>query len=698
MLDTPIEYLKGVGPDRATVLKSELGITTFAGLLHHFPFRYVDRTRFQKINQVKLDMPFVQVKGRIDYIEMTGGKGKVPKRLVAEFSDDTGNIELVWFGGIRWIRTMLKENMEYVVFGRPNLFNGQISISHPELDPVSDDSKGTVSPLQPVYSSTEKLSSRWLNSKGIQKLQQQLLQKLKSHLAEFLPDAIISKLCLLPREKALFNIHFPENPELLQRAQKRLKFEELFLIQLDLLRMKAEREQVIKGIVFSRVGDFVNHFYKEKLPFQFTEAQKRVIKEIRRDLGSGKQMNRLLQGDVGSGKTIVALMSSLIALDNGYQSALMAPTEILANQHYNTISIMVEGLGINVGLLTGSTRAKERKLLGERLINGELHILIGTHALIEDNVQFNKLGLAIIDEQQRFGVAQRSKLTNRDPQPHVLVMTATPIPRTLALTLYGDLDTSTINELPPNRKPVQTVHRFDSGRLQVFGFLREQIKKGRQVYIVYPLIEESEKMDYKDLMDGYESICQAFPEPEYHVGVVHGRMKSKERDYVMQRFKAKDMNILVATTVIEVGVDVSNASVMVVESAERFGLSQLHQLRGRVGRGAENSYCILMTGNKLSEEAKTRLEKLVRTNDGFEIAEADMQLRGHGDLMGTQQSGIVPLKIADLVKDGEILQVARQAASELLGNDPFLMKPENLHLSQYLTQRKKEKSDWSRVS
>ncbi|MFH1320182.1 MAG: ATP-dependent DNA helicase RecG [Bacteroidota bacterium] len=702
-LETPIEYLKGVGPKRAESLKRELNIFTFEDLLTFYPFRYVDRSIFHKIININLTLPYVQIKGRISALETVGmGKGM---RLVARFEDDTGAIELVWFKGIKWIKPSLKSNVEYIVFGKPTLFNRKINIAHPEIEPVDGQSATPeLGVLQPVYSSTEKLGSKGLISKGITRLQKTLLRKIEAEninpLHEILSTEIINKYKFLSRAAAIGNIHSPQSQELLLKAQFRLKFEEFFFIQLKLLSLKIIRYKKLKGFVFSKVGTHFNSFYNEALPFELTNAQKRVIKEIRKDIGAGRQMNRLLQGDVGSGKTIVALMAMLIALDNGFQACIMAPTEILANQHIVTIRGMLNKLGINVGLLTGSTKAAERRKLHEQLESGELKILVGTHALIEEKVKFKTLGLVVIDEQHRFGVAQRARLWKKSEihLPHVLVMTATPIPRTLAMTLYGDLDISVIDELPPGRKPVKTFQRYDSSRLRVFGFIKQQIKLGRQVYVVYPLIKESEKMDYKDLMDGYESIVREFPLPDYNISIVHGQMKSDVKDFEMQRFVKGQTQIMVATNVIEVGVDVPNASVMIIESAERFGLSQLHQMRGRIGRGADQSYCILMTGEKLSESGRMRMQTMVRTTDGFEIAEVDMKIRGPGDIEGTRQSGILDLKIADLVKDGQILQSARNIAIKLLEHDPDLQLPENIPVARHLADLKKDRKDWSRIS
>jgi ATP-dependent DNA helicase RecG len=697
ILDTSIEFLKGVGPARAEILRSELGIFTFNHLLHHFPFRYVDRSKFYKINEISSDALYVQLKGKIIHFQKVGKLRS--ERLVAILKDDTGEIELVWFKGIKWVIEKLRPNEEYVVFGKPSLFNNKYNFPHPEIEAVSDQKIDLGEQLQPYYPSTEKLKAKGLDSKGISKIMRNLLVQVKGFNPETLSIPILERLRFITREEALFTVHFPSDQEKLDKARLRLKFEELFFIQLNLLRLKLLRTEKIKGHTFSVVGSFLNNFYKNKLPFELTNAQKKVIREIRADIGSGKQMNRLLQGDVGSGKTLVALMSMLIALDNGFQACLMAPTEILANQHFKTISRLVEGLGIQVDLLTGSTKTQARKQLHNLLQSGDLHILMGTHALIEDDVQFNNLGLVVIDEQHRFGVEQRAKLWRKNNiPPHVLVMTATPIPRTLAMTLYGDLDVSVIDELPPGRKPVKTIHYYDSDRLKVFGFLKQQIKAGRQVYFVYPLINESEKLDLKFLMDGFEGITREFPLPDYAVSMVHGQLSSKDKDFEMQRFIRGETQIMVATTVIEVGVDIPNASVMVIENSERFGLSQLHQLRGRVGRGADQSYCILMTGYKLTSDGKQRIQTMVKTTDGFEIAEADLKLRGPGDLQGTQQSGILDLKIADIIKDEKILKLSRNIASELLNEDPRLEMEKNAPVLKQFQFLNKNKPNWSLIS
>ncbi|QLG46871.1 ATP-dependent DNA helicase RecG [Costertonia aggregata] len=696
-LQTPIAYLKGVGPNRAETLQSELGIHTYQDLINLFPNRYIDKTQYYTIGQLQRSNADVQVVGKIIHIKTI--EQKKGKRLVAKFKDETGEMELVWFRGQKWIRENLKLNTPYVVFGKCNWFNGIFSMPHPEMELLSEHEKGLKLHMQPVYPSTEKLSNKGITNRVINKLMQQLFLETKGRFSETLSDKLLYELKLMPKSEALYNIHFPKSQELLAKAQFRLKFEELFYIQMQLIAKNMLHKKKIKGFCFDQVGNLFNTFYTSHLPFELTGAQKRVIKEIRYDLGSNAQMNRLLQGDVGSGKTIVAVMTMLLAIDNGFQACLMAPTEILANQHYNGIKDLLKGVGVTCELLTGSVKKSARKPIHEQLQSGGLHILIGTHAVLEDKVQFKNLGLAIIDEQHRFGVAQRSKLWHKNQiPPHILVMTATPIPRTLAMSLYGDLDISVIDELPPGRKPIKTVHRYDANRLKVFQFLRDEIKKGRQVYIVYPLIKESEALDYKDLMDGYESIARDFPQPQFQISIVHGQMKPADKDHEMERFVKGETQIMVATTVIEVGVNVPNASVMIVESAERFGLSQLHQLRGRVGRGADQSFCILMTSHKLSSEAKTRLETMVRTNDGFEIAEVDLKLRGPGDIMGTQQSGTLNLKIADIVKDNDILKTARYYALQLLKDDPSLEKPENLVVRHAYAQLVKYKNIWNYIS
>jgi ATP-dependent DNA helicase RecG len=694
---TPIEYLKGIGSQRAEILKKDLEIFSYADLLQHYPFRYIDRTRFYKIRELNPDLPAIQILGRIVSKEIIGDKHV--KRLVARFKDDTGSMELVWFQSIRWIDKIIQPGAVFIVFGKPTLFNGHFSISHPELEVYQPNvvSQGNLT-LQPVYSSTEKLKQFNLDSKGIQRAQAALIDQVIRQVEETLPVYIMQKHELISRQKALYTIHFPEHVEALREAQKRLKFEELFFIQLKLLRTKVLRSQKFKGSVFNNVGDNFNTFYSEKLPFELTVAQKRVIKEIRQDTQRGVQMNRLLQGDVGSGKTVVALMIMLLAIDNGFQACIMAPTEILAQQHYFSIKSLLGDGFISVELLTGSTPKKARRGLHERLESGQLNILVGTHALIEDAVQFQNLGLVVIDEQHRFGVEQRARLWRKNViPPHVLVMTATPIPRTLAMTLYGDLDISVIDELPAGRKPIKTVHLYHSQRLRMFGFMREEIAKGRQVYIVYPLIKESEKLDLLYLEAGIEAISIEFPLPEYRISIVHGKLAAKDKAAEMQRFVKGETQIMVATTVIEVGVNVPNASVMIIENAERFGISQLHQLRGRVGRGAEQSFCILMSGMKLSSDAKIRLDTMVRTNDGFEIAEIDLQLRGPGNIEGTQQSGVLDLKLADLAIDQQLLAEARKTVIHILDNDPELMNEDNRILRQYF-ETKSGGISWDKIS
>jgi ATP-dependent DNA helicase RecG len=698
LLETPIEYLKGVGPQRGDLLRKELGIHKYIDLLNLFPNRYIDRTRYYKINELQNSNSEVQIIGKIIHLKtIEQGKGK--SRLVATFVDDTGQMELVWFQGQKWIRESLKINIPYVIFGKVTQFGATYNMAHPEMEFLEEHKASLRSAMQPVYPSTEKLANKGISNKIITKMMRQLFLETQALFSENLPDYLLDQLKLLPKDAALFNIHFPKSQDLLAKAQFRLKFEELFFIQLQLITKNLIRKHKIKGVAFEKVGDYFTNFYNNHLPFELTNAQKRVLKEIRNDLGSNAQMNRLLQGDVGSGKTIVALMCMLLAKDNGFQSCLMAPTEILANQHFNGIAELAQKLNITIKLLTGSTKTAERKVIHEALENGTLDIIIGTHALLEDKVCFKNLGLAVIDEQHRFGVEQRSKLWRKAQiPPHVLVMTATPIPRTLAMSLYGDLDISVIDELPPGRKPIQTVHRFDANRLKVWKFLKEEIAKGRQIYIVYPLIQESEKMDYKDLMDGYESISRDFPLPHYSISIVHGQMKPADKEEEMRRFSAGKTNIMVATTVIEVGVNIPNASVMVIESAERFGLSQLHQLRGRVGRGAEQSYCILMSSHKLSNDSKIRLETMVRTNDGFEISEVDLKLRGPGDIMGKQQSGVLNLQIADLVKDKDILQLARHHALKLLKEDAPMEQPKHAKLRAAFIEISKKKTIWNYIS
>ncbi len=689
-----IMYLKGAGPQRAELLEKELGIATYADLIQHYPFRYEDRTKFHKIADLDEQLPSVQIIGEITGFQLVGPPRR--QRLVATFKDDTGRIDLVWFQGARWAQQQYKVGVTYVVFGKPARFGSSFNIAHPEIDILRRD-KGASTYLQPVYPTTEKLKKKYIDTKVISKLMKALLMEAMNHISETLPEGMRSDFHLTDKKTALVNIHFPKDADHLKRARYRMKFEELFYIQLRLLKLKIARTDKFKGIVFER-APLLNEFYEKHLQFELTDAQKRVIKEIYADFRSGHQMNRLVQGDVGSGKTIVAFLCMLIAISNETQCAFMAPTEILAEQHYQSLKAMGDEMGIVVEKLTGSVGAARRKVLHEGLESGDIHVLVGTHALIEDKVKFRHLGLAVIDEQHRFGVAQRAKLwkKNEEHPPHVLVMTATPIPRTLAMTLYGDLDISVIDELPPGRKPVQTMHMRDSQRIRLFDFLDKEMALGRQVYIVYPLIEESEKLDYKDLMDGYESICRRFP--EIPVSILHGKMKSEAKDFEMQRFVKNETKIMVATTVIEVGVNIPNASVMVIENAEKFGLSQLHQLRGRVGRGADQSYCILMTGLKLSKEAKLRVSTMVATNDGFKIAETDLQIRGPGDLMGTQQSGAFDLLVSDLGVDGQILQLARQAATQVLDEDPELETPANAVIRKQVDSLSKTVVNWSRIS
>lgn len=693
-LITPIEYLKGVGPQKADLLKKELGIFCFNDLLDYYPFRYVDRSKYHKVADVLDVKGYVQIKGRIVRI-LESGVGR-NKRLTAKFQDDTGTIDLVWFKGVKWIKSSLKLNDEIQIYGRANQYKGKWNIPHPE---ISDFDIEVSDQFQPIYSSTEKLASARMNSKGIEKLVKNILPQIKGQLEEFLPEKIRKEHRLIGREKAIYSIHNPKSEQEAQRARFRLIFEELFFLQLELLFRKKITLKKSKGAVMNTVGDVFNEFYEKHLPFTLTNAQKKVMKEIRRDLNTGHHMNRLLQGDVGSGKTLVALMTILLAVGNGYQTALIAPTEILAIQHFKSISELLQEMNVRVALLTGSTKKKDRKPLHEELMNGELDILIGTHAVLEDEVKFKNIGLVVIDEQHRFGVAQRAKMWKKnDLPPHILIMTATPIPRTLAMTFYGDLDVSVIDELPPGRKSVTTIHKYDSSRLRLFGFIKEEIAKGRQIYIVYPLILESETLDFNNLMDGYEAITRAFPMPDYQVSIVHGKMKPADKEFEMNRFVAGQTHIMVATTVIEVGVNVPNASVMIIESAERFGLSQLHQLRGRVGRGNEQSYCILMTGDNLSEDSFKRMKTMVATNDGFEIAEVDLQLRGPGDLMGTQQSGVLDLKIANLAKDGQIVVLARDVAKEIVNNDPNIENDENRCLRTKLDELLRSRPDWGKIA
>jgi ATP-dependent DNA helicase RecG len=695
-MDQDIKFLPGVGPKKAELLDKELKIKTFGDLIYYFPYKYIDRTKFYRISEIHTQMPYIQLKGKIRSIEAIGMGNK--QRLMARFSDDSGTIELVWFQSVKWQKENLELNKEYIVFGKPSEYNGRISVIHPEMETEDEKALKPSGIFQAYYITSETMKKKYLNSRTINKFQLTIIQLCKGKIKETLPASLVNRLKLMSLEESLVTIHKPENTIDLKNARFRLKFEELFIIQLKILALKHNRENKFKGFRFEKVGFNFNRFYNNFLPFELTGAQKKVLKEIRRDVNRSIQMNRLLQGDVGSGKTLVALMTMLLAMDNGFQSCLMAPTEILAQQHYQTISRLLEGMGIEVGLLTGSTKASERKILHESLAAGRMLILVGTHALIEDVVNFQNLGLVVIDEQHRFGVAQRAKLWQKNDliPPHVLVMTATPIPRTLAMTVYGDLDVSVIDELPPGRKPIETHHFFENKRKQVNNFLRQQLEKDRQVYIVFPLISESEKIDLKNLEEGFRHITEAFP--DIKTGMVHGRMKPAEKENAMQKFKQGETRIMVATTVIEVGVDVPNASVMVIESAERFGLSQLHQLRGRVGRGAEQSYCILLSSYKISNESRKRLSTMVRTNDGFEIAEVDMKLRGPGDLEGTQQSGIgFDLKIANLSKDGDILKLARNEASVILGKDPFLKLEENHVLFENI-RAKQTDFDWSSIS
>ena len=692
--ETSIEFLKGVGPQKAALMGKELSLFTYGDLVQHYPFRYEDRTRFYTISEINAEMPFVQIKGKIRRLETVGELRK--KRLVAHLEDGTGTLELVWFKGQQWISKKLKPGVEYVVFGKPTAFGRKINLAHPEIEVLTTQNE-RASFLQPVYHTSEKMKAKFIDSRALSKIMRQVMILAESHIRETLPPRLIEQFGLIEKPFALWHIHFPGNTELLKKARFRLKFEELFYIQLKLLKMKVSRMDKFKGQVF-RNSALLTDFYKNHLPFDLTGAQKRVIKEIYHDMKSGQQMNRLLQGDVGSGKTIVGFICMLLVVGEGGQCAMMAPTEILADQHYEGLKEHADKLSIGIAKLTGSSKTKHRREVHQGLLDGSIKILVGTHALLEDVVQFQNLGLAIIDEQHRFGVAQRAKLWSKNANfyPHVLVMTATPIPRTLAMTLYGDLDVSVIDELPAGRKPIDTKHFYDARRLEVFGFMKDQIARGRQIYVVYPLIEESSKMDLKDLMDGYESIARAFP--DHHISIVHGKMKPQDKDFEMQRFVRHETQIMVATTVIEVGVNVPNASVMVIENAERFGLAQLHQLRGRVGRGAEQSYCILMTDYKLSKEARQRLEAMVRTNNGFEIADMDLRLRGPGDITGTQQSGVLDLLIADIAKDSQILQAARNAATDILEQDPELEKPEHRNILRHISSLKKSAVNWGRIS
>ncbi len=695
-----ITYLHGVGPKRADLLKKEIGVTTYADLLYYFPYRYIDKSRFYAISELNETSSYVQIRGRILKMTLVGTGRK--QRVTAIFSDGVSAMELLWFKGTQYVMETYKEGHEFVAFGKPSFFAGKVSIVHPEMETIAEaKTKLSLGGLQGLYNTSEKMKNSFLNSKSIQKMELEIIHSLgNERIDEVLPDYLIQEHHLMSLHDALLTIHFPKDLDTLRLAQFRLKFEELFFIQIEMLRSSKIRSQRFKGMPFEQIGYYFNTFYKEHLPFDLTAAQKRVIREIRADVGSGRQMNRLLQGDVGSGKTLVALMTMLMALDNGYQACMMAPTEILATQHYESLSQLLSPLGVSIMLLTGSTKKKERDQILPLLAEGEIQILIGTHALIEDGVVFKNLGIAVIDEQHRFGVAQRARLWAKNVQPpHVLVMTATPIPRTLAMTLYGDLDVSVIDQLPPGRKPIRTVHRFDTKRADIYEFMKGEIAKGRQIYIVYPMIQESEKSDYENLESGYVKLQHVFPEPAYHIGMVHGKMKPAEKDAVMQEFVSGRMNVLVATTVIEVGVNVPNASVMMIESAERFGLSQLHQLRGRVGRGADQSYCVLMTSVKLSKESRQRMDVMVRTNDGFEISEVDLKMRGPGDIEGTQQSGVaLNLKITNLATDGQIVQFSRDVARMVLQEDPDLLMEKNRLINLRLQQRMKEKQNWGVIS
>ena len=694
--DTRLDYLKGLGPQRAELLNKELSLFTAGDLIQYYPFRYEDRTRFYTVAELLESMPSAQVRGRLRDWHTEGEGSK--KRLVGHFTDGTGTLDLVWFQGLSWLEKTLRRDGEYVAFGKPQEFQGKFSIVHPELDAIRPETEPEAT-LSPVYNLTEKLRRRFVDNKVMAKAMRSLLEQAWPHISETLPASLIEKFRLVGKREAVWNIHLPQSPAWLRQAERRLKFEELFYNQLRLIANKLIQKEEHPGQIFTKTS-LLAHFYKTMLPFPLTGAQQRVLREIHKDCLTGRQMNRLLQGDVGSGKTIVAFITMLLAVDNGAQACLMAPTEILADQHYNGLKPFADAMGLNLGILTGSTKTKRRRVLHDELLTGRMHILVGTHALLEDIVQFRNLGLCIIDEQHRFGVAQRAKMWAKNPvvPPHILVMTATPIPRTLAMTLYGNLDISIIDEMPAGRKPIKTVHKYDKHRAEIFGFMRQQIELGRQVYVVYPLIEESETLDYKDLTDGHEGIERAFPKPEYQVGILHGKMDPYSKDYEMTRFAKGETHILVATTVIEVGVNVPNASVMVIESAERFGLSQLHQLRGRVGRGTDQSYCVLMTGYKLSADTKTRLETMVRTNNGFEIADVDLQLRGPGDLAGTQQSGLMDLRLADLAKDGAVLTAARESAQIILETDPQLILPEHAPVRNHIDAIGHTQSDWSRIS
>ena len=697
LLKTPIDYLKGVGPNRSKLFKKELNIFTFQDLLSFFPYRYVDKTKYHKINEIQNTKSEIQLIGKIVDVYEVGAPRK--KRLIAKIKDDTGFIELVWFKSHKWIKENLKLNKNYIIYGRPNLFNGTYSIPHPELELYKKETLKLRSSLDPIYPSTENLLKRGITNKVIRSIIKDLLLEINSKFIETLPEYITKEFNLLDKNSAIVNIHLPKSNKILMESIKRLKFEELFYLQLQLIKKNINRKEKIKGYDFKKVGNVFNSFYNNHLKFVLTNAQKRVLKEIRNDLGSNAQMNRLLQGDVGSGKTIIAFMATLIAIDNNFQACIMAPTEILSVQHYNNYKHICKSLNISIQILTGSTKALEKNIIYSDLESGKIQLLIGTHALIEDKVKFNNLGIAIIDEQHKFGVAQRSKLWKKNVlPPHILIMTATPIPRTLAMSVYGDLDISIIDEMPPGRKDIVTVHRKENSRLKVIRFLREEILKGRQIYIVYPLIKESEKMDYKDLEDGYDSISRDFPLPEYQISIVHGKMKSQDKDYEMERFISGKTNILISTTVIEVGVDIPNASVMIIESAERFGLSQLHQLRGRVGRGEHKSYCILMTGNKTTNDSKARIDTMVKSNDGFIIAEKDLELRGPGNIMGTQQSGIVPLKIASLIEDKVMISTIREYVKRILSTDKDISKSKNRIILETYKHLNKNNDIWNYIS
>lgn len=697
LLQNPIESLPGITPRKAQILKKDCDIHSWADLLHWYPFRYVDRTKFYSIGEINAEMPYVQLKGTIERIGLKGQKRAA--RLSCILRDGTGTIELVWFQGVKWVSEKLKPGQEYIVFGKPASFNNSWNIVHPEMEPFSAEKAVLASKLQAVYSTTEAMKKAWLDSKGIATLIAQLIRLLPGQVPETLPQSLRTKLGLIPLDNAYRQIHHPLNQEALSAATHRLKFEELFFLQLKLIRLNKLNKQSLKGYVFPRIGPLFNDFFHQHLPFELTDAQKRVLREIRADVAKPIQMNRLLQGDVGSGKTIVAFMSMLMAIDNGFQACIMAPTEILAQQHFNGLSELAATIGIQIGLLTGSSSKKARTALHKNLESGEMQILVGTHALLEDKVVFKNLGLVVIDEQHRFGVAQRARLwVKNELPPHVLIMSATPIPRTLAMTLYGDLDVSVIDMLPPGRKPILTKHFYERDRPRILEFIKKEIALGRQVYIVYPLIEESEQLDYRNLMEGYEHLVAWFPAPEYHLSIVHGKLKPADKEYEMQRFVKKQTQIMVATTVIEVGVNVPNASVMIIESAERFGLSQLHQLRGRVGRGAEQSYCLLVTGFKLSMDARRRLETMTETNDGFRIAEVDLELRGPGDLQGTRQSGLLDLQLADISKDQALLHTCRELAIQLLNEDPELIQPENAPIRQQLDAMVARNKNWGRIS